>query len=249
MAEFSDKVALVTGAGRGIGREIARALAALGANIAANDIAPLNLDETIELIHQSGAVAKPYVFDIAKRMPIEGMVTQVLEHFGHIDILVNHASVYPDAALLEMDEWEYHRTLDVNLGGPYFAMQQVGRAMQQQGGGTIINLISSGGQVELKKGGSAITASQAGLIGLTISAAEELAVHKIRVNAVCYGLVLPGILPSASVDKSAIGAWRKSRPQIWLGEHPDLVSAVLYLCSKDGSAVTGKVIIINHNGR
>jgi NAD(P)-dependent dehydrogenase (short-subunit alcohol dehydrogenase family) len=127
MDEFTGKVVLITGAGRGLGREAAIAFSSFGGRVAANDINPLSLDETVNHIIQNGGTARPYVFDIAKRMPIEGMVAQVLDHFGRIDILINHATVAPHASLLEMDEWEFHRTLDVNLGGPFFTMQQVGR--------------------------------------------------------------------------------------------------------------------------
>jgi NAD(P)-dependent dehydrogenase (short-subunit alcohol dehydrogenase family) len=94
-------------------------------------------------------------------MPIEGMVAQVVEHFGRIDILVNHATVEPDAYLLDMDEWEFHRTLDVNLGGPFFCMQQVGRIMRQLGGGTMVNIIS--GFVQDASRAQRYYASQTGL--------------------------------------------------------------------------------------
>ena len=143
MDDFAGKVALITGAGRGIGREIARGFSSLGAIVAANDINPINLDETVDQIMQTGGNARAYVFDIAKRMPIEGMLSQVLDHFGRIDFLVNCASVEPEANVLDMDEWEFHRTLDVNLGGPFFCIQQVGRVMRTQGSGAIVNLIST----------------------------------------------------------------------------------------------------------
>ena len=187
MNEFVDKVVLITGAGRGAGQAVALAFSSLGAIVAANDINPVSLDETISQIQQAGGKVGAYVFDIAKRMPIEGLVTQVVDQFGRIDILVNHASVQPDASLLEMDEWEFHRTLDVNLGGPFFTMQQVGRVMRQQGGGVMVNLISGWGQERIQKGHAAHLASQAGVIGLTRAAAHELSAYQIRVNTVCHG--------------------------------------------------------------
>ena len=97
MDDFVGKVALITGAGRGIGREIAWAFSSLKTMVAANDINPINLDETVDQILQTGGNAKAYVFDIAKRMPIEGMVSQVVDNLGRIDFLVNCASVEPDA--------------------------------------------------------------------------------------------------------------------------------------------------------
>jgi 3-oxoacyl-[acyl-carrier protein] reductase len=245
MDEFVGKVALITGAGRGLGREIALAFASLGVAVAANDINPINLDGTVSQIIQAGGNANAYVFDVAKRMPIEGMLTQVLEHFSRIDILVNHASVEPNAFILDMDEWEFHRTLDVNLGGPFFCMQQVGRVMRDHGGGTIVNIISPSGKGHTQKGGAAHLASQAGLFGLTRVAAHEFSEHNIRVNAVCTGLLDENLFPSQGWEISTLHQWRESYPDVRLGGHPDLVSLVLFLCSGAASSLTGQVISIN----
>ena len=187
MDDFAGKVALITGAGRGIGCEIARGFSSLEAMVAANDINPINLDETIGQILQTGGNARAYVFDIAKRMPIEGMLSQVLDHFERIDFLVNCASVEPGANVLDMDEWEFHRTLDVNLGGPFFCIQQVGRVMSTQGSGAIVNLISTYARGNSSQGHAAHLASQFGLIGLTQAAAQELSAYNIRINSVYRG--------------------------------------------------------------
>ncbi len=242
MNEFTNKIVLITGAARGAGRQIALAFSSLGAVIAANDINPISLDETISLIQQAGGKAGAYVFDIAKRMPIEGLVSQVLEHFGHIDVLVNHACVQPDASLLEMDEWDYHRTLDVNLGGPFFTMQQVGRVMQQQGGGAIVNLISAVEHARIIKGHAAHSASQAGVMGLTRAAARELAEYHIRVNSILFGCMDFGMIPSQEWDRAAFHHWLASFPIVGTGEYQDLVSMVLFLCSNAATSMTGLVI-------
>lgn len=239
--EFADRVVLVTGAGDGPGRQVALAFAALGAYVAANDINPTNLDETVSQVMQAGGNARPYVFDIAKRMPIEGMVSQVLDHFGRIDILVNRASVEPHASLLEMDEWDFHRTLDVNLGGAFFCMQQVGRAMRQQGSGAMVNIVSFGSWQETS-GRAAFLASQAGLAGLTRAAAGELLEHNIRLNAVCdcaQAAAWPG---SPDWDDELYQRWRDSLPPGYAGDQQSLASLVLFLCSSAASSLTGQVI-------
>ncbi len=245
MEDFSGKVVLITGAGRGTGREMALAFAARGATLAANDINPLVLDETVKQVTQAGGAARAFVFDVAKRMPIEGMVAQVLEQFGRIDILVNHASVQPDASVLEMDEWDFHRTLDVNLGGPFFTTQLTGRIMQQQGGGSIVNLISSGDQQRFRKGYAAYAASLAGLLGLTRAASEELSAHHIRVNAVCHGLGLPGISLAIAQDLPGLQAWNEAHGLVMQNDFSRLISAVLYLCSEEAEPLTGQIIRID----
>ena len=245
MDEFIGKVALITGAGRGLGREIALAFSSLGVAVAANDVNPINLDETVNQITQVGGNATPYVFDIAKRMPIEGMVTQVLEQFGHIDILVNHASVEPDAFILDMDEWEFHRTLDVNLGGAFFCMQQVGRVMREQGNGGIVNIISPTVKEGPHKGCAAYLASQSGLIGLIHAAAKEFIPYNIRVNAVCTGVIEEQLFTSRDWNIHALHQWLQSFPHVQLGNRPNLVGLVLFLCSKAAASLTGQVITMD----
>lgn len=241
MDEFTHKVAVVTGAGRGIGREIALVLASLGAEIAANDINPINLDETVSQIIQAGGSARPYVFDIAKRMPIEGMVVQVLADFGRIDILINHASVHPDAALLEMDEWEFHRTIDVNLGGSFFCMQQIGRAMREQGGGSIVNLITFDDK-GYQHGHTAHSACQAALAGLTRAAASELSAYGIRVNAIYSGQSSNEFFSPSELDAIQLQAWRELHPQLLVPTHTDLVVKVAYLCSGEAVSMNGLIL-------
>ena len=242
--EFTGKVVLITGAGRGLGRELALAFASLGAAVAANDINPVNLDETVNQVTQAGGTARAYVFDTARRMPIEGMLAQVMDHFGHIDILVNQASVEPHAPLLDMDEWDFHRTLDVNLGGAFFCMQQVGRVMRQQGGGSMVNIVSFGSS-EQTMGRSAFLASQAGLAGLTKAAAHELSAHNIRLNAICDCPQAVGWLGSPDWDAAVYHRWREALPVEFAGEHLHLVSLVLFLCSQAASPLFGQVISVS----
>ena len=245
MTEFTNHVVLITGAGRGIGRAIAEAFAAQGAIVAANDINPVNLDETVQRITAAGGCARGYVFDVAKRMPIHGLVSQVLDDWGRIDILINNAAVEPHASLLEMDEWDFHRTLDVNLAGPFFTMQLAGRAMRDQGGGVIVNLASIAGRAHGLKDRSAYVASKMGLIGLTHAAARELAAYNIRVNAVCPGIIETEMLATQRQDETVLRQWLEDIPQGRLGAPADVVGLVLFLCSPAAAYLTGQAIHVD----
>lgn len=219
--EFQDKVVLITGAGRGTGRQIAETFAAQGARLAINDISPQSVDSLVAELRQRGYHAKAYVDDIAKKVAVQAIVNQVEEDYGRIDVLINHASVEPHASLLDMDEWDWHRALDVNLTGAFLTMQSVGRVMRDRGGGIIINIISiSGDTVALDR--SAYVASLFGLIGLTRQAARELFGYGIRVHAVGRGL----------------GRFQNSGTTV----PADLSRAVLYLCSPGASHLTGNIV-------
>jgi len=243
--EFADKVVLVTGAGRGIGRAIAQAFAARGARVAANDITPVNLDETVAGIRETGGLCKDYVCDIAKKMPVQGMLEQVRQDFERIDILINNAGVEPHAALLDMDEWDWLRTIDVNLNGPFFTTQSVGRMMREQGAGVIVNIASIAGRAHGLRDRSAYVASKMGLIGLTREAARELAAYHIRVNAVCPGVIETEMTAALRQNEAMLAKWLEDIPQGRLGGVDDVVQIVLFLCSPAAAYITGQAINVD----
>ena len=181
MTDFAGKVVLVTGAGKGTGRAVAEAFAARGATVAVNDVTPINLDETVAHIHFANGKVKAYVEDIARKIPVQALLNQVLDDFGRIDILVNCAEVAPQKSVLEMDEWDWQRTLDVNLSGAFLLTQSVGRVMKEQGGGIILHV---GEQANSHERRAAYLASKAGLEALVKMAAEELSAFGICVYLV-----------------------------------------------------------------
>jgi 3-oxoacyl-[acyl-carrier protein] reductase len=182
MNKFKEKVVLITGAGKGSGRLLAQAFAEHGSLVAANDISPINVEEVVRQIIAKGGRAKAYVEDIAKKVGVQQIINQAEDDFGRIDILINHAAVEPHVPLLDMDEWDWHRVLDVNLTGAFLMTQSVGRLMRVQGSGVIINLITE--SIADKNWGAAFIASMSGLEGLTHQAARELAPHGIQVYSV-----------------------------------------------------------------
>jgi 3-oxoacyl-[acyl-carrier protein] reductase len=178
--DLKNKVILITGAGRGRGRALAELLAAHGATLALNDISPINVEEVAAGITQNGGNAKAYVEDIAKKVGAQAVVKDVEDELGRIDILIHHAAVAPHDTLLSMDEWDWHRTLDVNLTGAFLMMQSAGRVMKAQGSGVIFCLGAGAGGA-LKKEARAYHASKAGLVELARQADVELSPFGVRV--------------------------------------------------------------------
>jgi 3-oxoacyl-[acyl-carrier protein] reductase len=182
MNKFKERIVLITGAGKGSGRLLAQAFAEHGSLVAANDISPINVEEVVGQIVARGGQAKAYVEDIAKKVGVQQIINQVEDDFGRIDILINHATVEPHVPLLDMDEWDWHRVLDVNLTGSFLMTQSVGRVMRAQGSGVIISLIT--GSTQAGNAESAFIASMNGLDGLTRQAAREFAPYGIQVYSV-----------------------------------------------------------------
>lgn len=182
MDTLRDKIVLITGAGRGSGRLLAHAFAEQAAIVAANDVSPVNVDEVVEQILARGGRAKAFIDDIAKKVAVQNILNQVEDDFGRPDIVINHAAVEPDIPLLEMDEWDWHRTLDVNLTGAFLMTQSAGRVMRARGTGVIINLITTPERASGSK--AAFAASMSGLEAFTRQAARELAPSGIQVYPV-----------------------------------------------------------------
>lgn len=230
MNPLKDKVVLITGAGRGAGRSIAISLASQGAIIAANDISPVNLDDTLHLISQSGGKAKDYVIDISKKMPIQRLINTILDDWNKIDVLINFANVEPVVSVMDMDEWDLRRTIDVNLIAPILTTQIVGRVMKVSGGGTIINVIHW-----KNHGGKTVAfAGKLGLLGFTHQVAHEYVNDHIRVYAVCKGL-----LDEVPLDLTI------SPNLISKDAFPDITSAVVHLCKND-SQINDRFIYLSN---
>jgi 3-oxoacyl-[acyl-carrier protein] reductase len=239
---FDGKVVLITGAGRGTGREIALAFGAQGAKIAANDITPINLDETIRQITKAGGSAKDFIADISKKIQVQSMVTEILEQWERIDILINNAGVEPHASLLEMDAWDWQRTLDVNLSGAFYTTQVVARVMREQGGGAIVNIASISGRGNGLKDRAAYVASKMGLIGFTREAARELSQFNIRVNTVCPGEIATQMTADPMQNQAMVARWLADLPQDRPGQPQDVAGIVSFLCSSAASDITGQAI-------
>jgi 3-oxoacyl-[acyl-carrier protein] reductase len=245
MTEMQDSVVIVTGAGRGIGRALAQGFAAEGARVAANDVSPDNLDRTVAAVREAGGEAEAFVADVANKMAVQTMIEAVRDRFGPIHALINNAGVEPHASLLTLDEWDWDRTLAVNLKGAFLMIQSVGRVMVEQGGGAIVNIASIAGRAHGLRDRAAYVASKLGLIGLTREAARELATYNIRVNAVCPGVIETEMTAALRQDEAMMSRWLSDIPQGRLGLPGDIVPLVLFLCSPRAAYITGQAINVD----
>lgn len=237
-----DRVALVTGTSRGIGRGIAAALAADGAKIVA---AGTNLQATEEFVAElkaSGAEAIAVRCDVSDADEVDQLVKVAKETFGRIDILVNNAGITRDGLLLRMKEDDWDAVLDINLKGAFLCTRAVSKLMTKQRSGRIINIVSVVGQMG-NAGQANYCASKAGLMGLTRSNAHELAKRNITVNAVAPGFIETDMTAALPEEQRQDLASRI--PLARLGSVEDIAHAVLFLASDQAGYITGQVIGVN----
>lgn len=243
MGDFDDKVALVTGGSRGIGRAIAVELGKRGATVvlsyAGNEAAAA---ETVKTITDAGGKAKAIRFDVADTGACAKAVDDVVKEFGRLDVLVNNAGVAIDGLLMRFKDEDWDKTLDTNLKGAFALMRAVSRPMMKQKGGAIVNLSSVVGEMG-NAGQAAYAASKAGLIGLTKSIARELASRNIRVNCVTPGFITTDMTAALNAElKEKMAA---AIPLSRIGNAEEVAAAVAFLASDAASYITGEVLKVN----
>ena len=243
--DFSDKVVLITGAGRGIGKAIAIAFAQARARVAVNDINPDSCAQTAAEIAAAGGQALACHADVANKLAVQAMLIDIEDRWGRVDILINNAGVEPYQPILKLDEWDWDRTLNVNLKGAFICSQSAGRMMQQQGGGVIVNIASIAGRAAGLRDRSAYVASKTGLIGFTKECAREFAAYHIRVNAVCPGVIITEMTAHLRQNEVQMKKWLEDIPLGRLGEPDDVTGLVLFLCSDAARYITGQAINVD----
>ena len=240
---FENQAAVVTGAGRGIGRAIAMRLASEGARVAAVSRTEANATKTADEINATRAdAARPYAVDVSDHVAVQKVGAQILEDFGKIDILVNNAGVTRDGLAIRMSVQDWDTVINTNLRGAFNFTQSIIRAMIKQRSGRIINITSVIGLIG-NAGQTNYAASKAGLIGFTKSLARELASRSITVNAVAPGLITTDLTAGLSDEIK-----NKIQSQIPLGKTgtpEDIANVVAFLASAEASYVTGQVICVD----
>jgi len=237
-----EKIAVITGASRGIGRSIALALAAQGATIVAVDIDQAATDAIVEELQAAGGKALAVVANVTVPGDAERMIDAANEAFGRVDILVNNAGITRDGLLMRMKDEDWDAVLNVNLKGAFLCTRAAFKVMSKQRYGRIINIASVVGQMG-NAGQANYCASKAGLIGLTKSNAREMAKRNITVNAVA-----PGFIATAMTDALSDKVRAELTAQIpleRLGSADDISNAVVFLASEASGYITGHVLSVN----
>jgi NAD(P)-dependent dehydrogenase (short-subunit alcohol dehydrogenase family) len=244
--DLAGKTALVTGAGRGIGRAIAERLAASGATLCINDINPDHAQATVNAIRAGGGQAIEYVASVDIGMAVHAMFNTVMETWGRLDFLVNNAGVEPKGSILETREWSWNKTLAVNLTGTFLCSQAAGQMMrEQETGGVIVNIASIAGHAIPLPHAAAYTASKAGIVGFTKECAREFAAYNIRVNAICPGVIITPMTEASRNDEAIVAKWLADIPQRRLGQPEEVAELALFLCSDSASYITGQAIHVD----
>jgi len=239
---LKDKVALITGGARGIGKAIAFAYAKEGADIVVADVNLEEAEKTAKEIEGLGRKALALTMDVTDYTKVEEAVNKILDKFAKIDILVNNAGITKDNLLLRMSQLEWDAVLNVNLKGTFNCIRAVSRVMIKQRSGKIVSIASIIGLIG-NPGQANYSASKAGIIALTKTAAKELASRNINVNAVAPGFIQTDM--TAKLSEELKQKMLANIPLSKLGSADDVAAVCLFLASEDSSYITGQTIVVD----
>jgi 2-hydroxycyclohexanecarboxyl-CoA dehydrogenase len=239
MGGLEDKIAIVTGAGQGIGQAIARKLAAEGATVVVTDLDEASAIQTADAL--PGAVA--IRADVSDRQSVQAMADRVVQQFGRVDVLVNNAGWDKASPFVDSDPADWDRAIAINLYGVLHTCKAVLPLMAARGGGAVVNLGSDAGRVG-SSGEAVYSAAKGGVIAFTKSLAREMARHQVRVNCVCPGPTDTALFASFAGPKLR-EALTKAIPFRRLGQPADVANVVAFLASDEASFVTGQTVSVS----
>jgi 3-oxoacyl-[acyl-carrier protein] reductase len=240
--DLSGQVAIVTGAGRGLGRLIAEVLAGAGARVACVDVDAELLSQTVDQVQAAAGTAAAFPCDVTNSQRVAEVVEAVVKQWGGLQILVNNAGITRDNVLVRMKDDQFDAVINVNLRGTFLFTRAAARPMMKGRRGRIINVASVSGMMG-NPGQANYSASKAGVIGLTRTAARELAGRNITVNAVAPGFIATEM--TAALGDEIVEQVKSRTPLGRLGDPQDVADAVLFLASEAASFITGHVLVVD----
>lgn len=243
MERLKNRVAIVTGAGQGIGRALALGLAGEGAEVVVADVNDENAASVKREIEASGGTALATNTDVSKEDSVQDMVDESLREFGKVDILINNAGIFPVSSVEEMNEEDWDRVIGTNLVGAFLCSRAVAGKFLQQRSGRIIS-ITSGRAFQGAKNAAHYASSKAGIIGFSKSLALELAPRQITVNVICPGIT-DTAQPRGHQTEEQIYAQAQKIPLGRIGQPEDLVGTAVFLASDAAAFITGQTVIVN----
>jgi 3-oxoacyl-[acyl-carrier protein] reductase len=242
MKQLENQIAVITGAGRGIGRAIALKFAVEGADIVAVDLKTDFVQETVEEVRKLGRKAWAVAANVSEAASVEAAVEQILKEAGRVDILVNNAGITKDGLLMRMSEADWDAVLDINLKGTFLFTKAFSRAFVKQRSGRIVNIASVIGLIG-NAGQCNYAASKAGVIGFTKSVARELASRGVTANAIAPGFIETKM--TEALGPEARAALLKQIPLASLGQPGDVAEAALFFASPAARYITGQVLAVD----
>ncbi len=248
MFDLKGKVALVTGARRGMGKADALALASQGAKVAVTDIDLAECQAVVDEIKSKGGEAAAFKLDVASAVEVDQVMTAVVAQFGRLDILVNNAGIYAPKATLDLTEVDWDKTININLKGQFLCAKRAAVEMAKNKWGRIINIASiASGQVGVGlAGGAHYTASKGGVLGMTETLADEWASLGINVNAIAPGGIDTPMVSSSGMTKEQANAFFESKvPLKRIGRPEEVAAAVVFLASEEASYITGATLYVD----
>jgi cyclopentanol dehydrogenase len=247
MFKLKDRVAIVTGARRGMGRTHSLILARAGAKVIVSDISKEDCQKVVKEIEKEGGEAIAIKCDISKKKEVEDMIAQTIEKWGKVDILVNNAGIVEFKSFFDLSEEEWNKTLDINLKGYFFCSQVVAKEMKKQKSGVIVNIasVAMGQQGIGMKNIVHYCASKGGIVAMTEALAVELAPYNIRVNAIAPGIIDTPMVDPIKNDPESMNAMIEKIPMKRPGKSEEISNAVLFLASDENSYMTGSTVVID----
>jgi 3-oxoacyl-[acyl-carrier protein] reductase len=241
---LKDKVAVITGGGRGIGKSIANLFAAAGARIAIVDIDDAEIEKAIGEVKSITSQVLGVKTDVSVQADVEAMMSKVVDKFGTVDILVNNAAIEYYVPLMRLREESWDKTFDINVKGYFLCAQAAGKIMLKKDSGSIINFASMAGYFADKYSG-AYCASKAAIMQLSRALAAELAHHNVRVNCIAPGMVKTRMTDAATKDKETLERYCRIIPMGRFAEPMEMAKVALFLASDLATYVTGATITVD----